>query len=68
MPDYCGGTKRFEPFRAEFPLMGWGPGMSCRRNNRKSYEFSLLTRHDPAIANTGRQRRGLPSKEIVPGQ
>lgn len=37
-----------------------GPSASCRRNNRKSYAFSLLTRHDPAIANTRRQRRGPP--------
>src|SRR3989338_6844738 len=37
-----------------------GPSASCRRNNRKSYEFSLLTRHDPGIANTRRQRRGPP--------
>ena len=48
--------------RSEQNSRSW-PWVRARRAAaiiEKSYEFSLLTRHDPAITNTGWQQRGLP--------
>jgi hypothetical protein len=49
--DYCGGMKPFEPFRRKFGHRASSLITFCRRNYRKSYEFSLLTRHDPFTVN-----------------
>jgi len=55
-----GGMKPSEPFRRKIQRVASGLIMLCRRNNRQSCDFSLLTRQISRITNAVQQRRGVP--------